>query len=361
MKYRYTWLGIVAALSCVTLADADVQVGDVLISEYNQATVKHFDDSGVYQGIFADGLPANTHDVAFSPDGMYAFVATGLSDTGGVAMFDACDGTFLEYAINATEYPGNAIDLAFGPSGDLYVTFVDASQSFDTTVVKYDLGAGVHEALFSGPVKGWGLGVGPNGNVFVSEYENNQILEYEYDGSDWNQAHVISDAFLEHCQGIAFGFDGALYATSERTADAEVVKFTFDGVGSMWSKAGELDSDLLGQPVDLAFGSDGALYVLSHTSNNIARFDLTDDTSTEFINNNLNGGYGIAFRSGDCNGNDVPDWIDIARGEAEDCNGNYIPDECDLDGDIDGDGDVDLSDLAILLANFGQQVYQCLN
>ncbi len=59
----------------------------------------------------------------------------------------------------------------------------------------------------------------------------------------------------------------------------------------------------------------------------------------------------------DCNNNGVPDDQDIATGTSEDCNANGIPDECDLPGDIDADGDVDLSDLAALLANYGSSVY----
>jgi hypothetical protein len=75
---------------------------------------------------------------------------------------------------------------------------------------------------------------------------------------------------------------------------------------------------------------------------------------------------------GDCNGNGIPDDCDIAGGDSEDCQPNGIPDECDLaegisqdgntngtpdecdcPGDLDHDWDVDLSDLAQLLSNYG--------
>lgn len=57
----------------------------------------------------------------------------------------------------------------------------------------------------------------------------------------------------------------------------------------------------------------------------------------------------------DCNENGVPDGCDIADGTSTDFNGNGIPDECEaaVPGDLDGDGDVDLADLGILLASYG--------
>jgi hypothetical protein len=56
---------------------------------------------------------------------------------------------------------------------------------------------------------------------------------------------------------------------------------------------------------------------------------------------------------GDCNNNGIPDECDIADGTSADDNGNGIPDECDCPGDLDGDWDIDLSDLAQLLAHYG--------
>jgi hypothetical protein len=58
--------------------------------------------------------------------------------------------------------------------------------------------------------------------------------------------------------------------------------------------------------------------------------------------------------SEDCNENGVPDECDIADGTSQDANGNGIPDECECFGDLDGDSDVDLSDLAQLLAHYGE-------
>jgi len=59
--------------------------------------------------------------------------------------------------------------------------------------------------------------------------------------------------------------------------------------------------------------------------------------------------------SEDCQPNGVPDECDIADGTSEDTNGNGIPDECEeiCQGDIDGDGDTDWSDLAILVTDWG--------
>jgi hypothetical protein len=58
----------------------------------------------------------------------------------------------------------------------------------------------------------------------------------------------------------------------------------------------------------------------------------------------------------DCNANGIVDSDDISSGRSTDADGNGVPDECgptDCPGDINDDGTVDLSDLALLLSAFG--------
>jgi hypothetical protein len=55
-------------------------------------------------------------------------------------------------------------------------------------------------------------------------------------------------------------------------------------------------------------------------------------------------------RGFDCNANAVPDECDLLFGESTDCNSNDVPDECELpgSGDSNGDGQVNLTDFAVL-------------
>jgi hypothetical protein len=55
----------------------------------------------------------------------------------------------------------------------------------------------------------------------------------------------------------------------------------------------------------------------------------------------------------DCDENGTLDVCDVADGTLHDDDGDGTPDECECVGDLDGDGDVDLADLAQLLAHYG--------
>ena len=54
----------------------------------------------------------------------------------------------------------------------------------------------------------------------------------------------------------------------------------------------------------------------------------------------------------DCNGNGVSDLVDIDAGTSEDSNANGVPDECECD-DIIEDGVIDILDLLQLLSDWG--------
>ncbi|MHC4947394.1 MAG: FG-GAP-like repeat-containing protein [Planctomycetota bacterium] len=55
----------------------------------------------------------------------------------------------------------------------------------------------------------------------------------------------------------------------------------------------------------------------------------------------------------DCNGNSQDDLLDVLVGTSANVNNNAIPDECEVVGDLDGSGGVDVADLLLVLAWWG--------
>ncbi len=138
---------------------------------------------------------------------------------------------------------------------------------------------------------------------------------------------------------------------------------------------------------DYGLGAGGA-YVLGDILPNSGHLRVTVSSAqvtVEYVRAYLpddgpNGEVAYAYTIADCNNNCVPDPHDITSGTSNDWNGNGIPDECeclaDLNndlminaadliillnsygsdgaGDLDGDTDTDLRDLAILLARYGE-------
>lgn len=57
--------------------------------------------------------------------------------------------------------------------------------------------------------------------------------------------------------------------------------------------------------------------------------------------------------SADCNANGVSDYCDIANGASIDQNRNNVPDECECEGDVDGDGTVNVDDVVAVILAWG--------
>lgn len=58
---------------------------------------------------------------------------------------------------------------------------------------------------------------------------------------------------------------------------------------------------------------------------------------------------GCEYYLADCNGNFIADECELAQGLAHDLNDNDSPDECDLSGDLDGDGVLNAQDIAAFI------------
>ena len=198
---------------------------------------------------------------------------------------------------------------------------------------------------------------------------------------DWQEVDKLlpSVGADEDRFGFSVHLDGGLAIVSSRgdmtnTAGGLVFLYQSSVDGTDWSEVTRIDPtqiedlDQFGYTVRLdgldavcgsIFDDDGgnsagAVYVYDVTNAIVG--DLDGDCNengipdiAEIIS------YGLAA---DCNDNGIPDECDIANGTSQDANGDGVPDECGAGGsgcpgDLDGDGEVTIVDLNIVLFNWG--------
>ncbi|GMU82013.1 MAG: peptidase S8 [Planctomycetota bacterium] len=191
-------------------------------------------------------------------------------------------------------------------------------------------------------------------------------------GHDDNPAtsHFIapSDAFrVIACGAVDLGGSIAGFSSDGPTADGRIkpellargsgtVTVAADGSNDYWGASGtSLSTPLVAGVVACLAG---------------ARPEWTPDqmrtllfaTASDFVANGTHDplyirGYGIvngaAALARDCNHNGIDDAADVVAATSADCNGNGVPDECECGGDFDGDCEIALPDLSMLLAHFG--------
>lgn len=187
--------------------------------------------------------------------------------------------------------------LAVGRDGDLYVadsrnhrilriaadgSILDEWGSFA------DLAQG--EAPIGTFNEPWGVAVGPDGSVYVTDTWNHRVQKFTRDGTPvktWGQfgqpapEFPDSNYFLWGPRGIAVDSQGRVFVAD--TGNKRIVVYDKDGNYLTEFGSGGFDPGQFDEPVGVAVGSDGVVYVTDTWNQRIQSFIPTEGTELLYL------------------------------------------------------------------------------
>jgi len=181
--------------------------------------------------------------------------------------------------------------LAFAPDGTFYV-----ADSRNHRIIHLDAEGGVLGSwgefadglnapapigAFNEP---WGIAVGPDGSVYVSDTWNHRIQKFTSDGqpiTTWGQYGQSDqpDGFWGP-RGLAIDAEGNVYVAD--TGNKRIVVFDADGSYLTEFGSAGLDPGQFDEPVGVAVDADGIVYVTDTWNQRVQSFEPTEDKSFFF-------------------------------------------------------------------------------
>jgi len=285
--------------------------GDLYVASELDSQIVRYDGSS---GNFIDNFVSTSSggldepiDLTFGFDGNL-YVSSSFTDE--ILVYDGATGVFLEDFV--TEGSGGLEDprgLAFGGFEDLYVSSSGTGEvlryagifgGFDSITFDF-IPPGEFIEVFVAAGSG-GLGIpsdlilGPDGDLYVLDERNGDVLRYDgFDGT-FIEVFVSSDASGPFAPtSFTFGPKGDLYIGSSVSTTDEVLRY--DGITGEFKKIfvssglGGLDG-----ATGLVFGPDKNLYVSSNNTNSIIKYDgTTGALISSFVITGLNVPQGLIF------------------------------------------------------------------
>lgn len=171
-------------------------------------------------------------------------------------------------------------DVAFGPDGGLYVSDLD----LDEILVWSSAGGGPEASLSAAGLSDPGaLLFNRFGHLLVASEASHSIFVFDCDGNFLRE--FGGDDGLDTPRGLAVALDGDLFVSN--FGSNEIVEYSRHDLGLNIH-----DTDL-DEPWGMAFGRDGRLYVANHGSDDISVFDIVP-TGLEFAER-IGGGAGLSM------------------------------------------------------------------
>ncbi|NUL83563.1 MAG: hypothetical protein HUU60_12725 [Armatimonadetes bacterium] len=359
----------------LSLSMAFAQQDYLVVSCYGTGDIARFDGTtGLDGSLFGSQVCSSTgnlYGITAGPDG-HLYIAD--YNNAEIKRFDGRTGLFMDTFVPAgtSTLMTEPIFLKFGPDGNLYVSDYAAGyvMRFDGATGAALPADGQIDAIFvdTGVINAGGnragqLDFGPDGNLYACSWDRNFATGgvYRFDGT----TGALIDLFVADGSGglanswtLDFGLDGNLYIAEYILGGGGVYRYS-GADGSFMDVFVQPGDGGQSNTYDMAFGPNGDLYLTSlfHEGGDdqVRQYSGADGSFVGVFSSGppINGATGLAFYSaepvvpGDVNLDGCVDDTDLAI-ILEAFGGSG----CALE-DIDKSGIVDDTDLAIVLENFG--------
>ena len=176
--------------------------------------------------------------------------------------------------------------LAFAPDGTFYVTdsrnhrivhFTADGEELESWGSFADgVSTPAQLGTFNEP---WGIAVGPDGSVYVSDTWNHRVQKFSADGQPvtaWGQYGQADQQYgFWGPRGLAVDAQGNVYAAD--TGNKRIIVFDADGTYLTEFGTAGLDPGQFDEPVGVAVGEDGTVYVTDTWNQRVQTFEPSED------------------------------------------------------------------------------------